>query len=975
MWIITGPFDAENAVESSSQKSKVLKAGKSYGLGRKNQPLLIVNKKISAAHCQFTVGECTLDDVHNPEKRPTLMFHNEREKPLRLYRGDEEETIKPKDTLELQDGDTIHIVTGIPVSVKWLPICCYSPTLRGKSNVSLETCAQLGISIVYTPNEHVTHHILPTYVANAAVAASLISAAQFVKFEWLLEILKHEATLEENYALPNVSKFRPTFSPSLSPSQKVFKVWEPNEERINMFSQYRFLVFGEKTRDVEGDLRELMHRGGGQIDTFDVAGGITKLHKALARGQAKEGQQLVVVADVKDMKAAIGADEWKKLAEEVQSFELPITYPETVVQSVIDVEPSLLTAYVPSPEATNVLGANLDDSTTGSVLPNFIPNSIPDEPSLQPEETPVRKRLVRRAASRQPSVEPTPAVVAIDDTPKPRRPLLSRRGKTAEPGTADQTPAPDAPAPVPPTPGRLRLKRRLGPTADSAADAASQSQLPDILPSVPEVEPPLKKFRALFEASNPARSGAAGSLDEDIDFEGASLPPGTSQTQSHTSEGFVRRVGTGVDLSALREEEEEESVPTGDQTQVRGTKRAIDHTQAGDHDVEMVDDDGQPARKRPALDGDGVNTTIRSPQTKRVEKDKERKPGAPVGKPDVDEEFLKAVASTKKGKRAEDDFDREFNNLRISKPKAKDDTQQQRTEEEEEWRRFRDFGDDTGLRGNFMVVLEMDVFKKKGKENAGESGGSQVNIGGEEKALPDKWKDQPDFKRFKKKAPSARRPLIELVVSEENDFDSAPSNWKSKKSQHNGSFSQDAQTEARPPSLRAPAKSIVINDDSDEDQTPPTLGKRKAISRNTELSQPAKKKPSSRAGSRAPSTRAPSKAPGSRAGSAVPSTNTKRTTTKSSTNKPALFLDSDDDLVEEADEVDQLKSQNTNTSKGGYGEDEEDQTLRSSGAMKRSMDTMPRVAGRGKRAAATGDDDSDGDGAVFGGFGKGRRKR
>lgn len=224
--------------------------------------------------------------------------------------------------------------------MKWLPICCYSPTLRGKSNVSLETCAQLGqctpphprylyivdticagISIVYTPNEHVTHHILPTYVANAAVAASLISAAQFVKFEWLLEILKHEATLEENYALPNVSKFRPTFSPSLSPSQKVFKVWEPNEERINMFSQYRFLVFGEKTRDVEGDLRELMHRGGGQIDTFDVAGGITKLHKALARGQAKEGQQLVVVADVKDMKAAIGADEWKKLAEEVQRYE------------------------------------------------------------------------------------------------------------------------------------------------------------------------------------------------------------------------------------------------------------------------------------------------------------------------------------------------------------------------------------------------------------------------------------------------------------------------------------------------------------------------------------------------------------------------------------------------------------------------------------------------------------------------------
>lgn len=88
-----------------------------------------------------------------------------------------------------------------------------------------------------------------------------------------------------------------------------------------MFAEYRFLVFGEKVREVESDLRELIKRGGGFLETFDVAGGVARLHKALTRGQAKESRQLVVVADVKDMKAAVGQDEWKKLVAEVQRYD------------------------------------------------------------------------------------------------------------------------------------------------------------------------------------------------------------------------------------------------------------------------------------------------------------------------------------------------------------------------------------------------------------------------------------------------------------------------------------------------------------------------------------------------------------------------------------------------------------------------------------------------------------------------------
>lgn len=116
-------------------ESKLLKAGKSYTLGRKSQPLLILNKKVSQAHCSFSVEACSLDDVvcdfyllysllgfnvifqHDPEKQLTLTFHNERDKTMRMVRGDSSQmVVGGKMSLELQDGDVIYIVTGIPVS-------------------------------------------------------------------------------------------------------------------------------------------------------------------------------------------------------------------------------------------------------------------------------------------------------------------------------------------------------------------------------------------------------------------------------------------------------------------------------------------------------------------------------------------------------------------------------------------------------------------------------------------------------------------------------------------------------------------------------------------------------------------------------------------------------------------------------------------------------------------------------------------
>jgi hypothetical protein len=273
-------------------------------------------------------------------------------------------------------------------------------------------------------------------------------------------------------------------------------------------------------------------------------------------------------------------------------------------------------------------------------------------------------------------------------------------------------------------------------------------------PSVVDDDPPLKKFKALFEASDPSRVGA-GSYDEDVldTNTGEGL---TSQTQSQTG-GFVRRPATLSSLTVLREEEED-SLASGDQTQ-RGTKRVLDSAQMDDQDVEIVvtesgGADGQSARKKHVLESGNhvqkttevVSPTKQSPKTNR--KEKEQNPGAPLGKPDTDVEFLKAVASTKKGKKAEDDFDREFNNLRISKSKVAGTERQQTGEGEEEWRKFADFGDDAGLRGNFMVILEMDVYQhKKGEQREGDV--ERRAAVGEMGEVPDQWKDKPNFKRFK----------------------------------------------------------------------------------------------------------------------------------------------------------------------------------------------------------------------------------
>lgn len=112
---------------------------------------------------------------------------------------------------------------------------------------------------------------------------------------------------------------------------------------------------------------------------------------------------------------------------------------------------------------------------------------------------------------------------------------------------------------------------------------------------------------------------------------------------------------------------------------------------------------------------------------------------------DTDENFLKAVNSMKRGKKNEDNFDREFNQLRITKPRNVNvDTISPGTNVKEAvvapWDTIDDFGD-VGIRGNFMVVVEMDIQRGASAKYAPPARDDDL-------AHPE-WIGKPNFKKFK----------------------------------------------------------------------------------------------------------------------------------------------------------------------------------------------------------------------------------
>ncbi|CDO68939.1 hypothetical protein BN946_scf185000.g82 [Trametes cinnabarina] len=979
------------------QTSKLLKTGREYGVGRKDHPLVIKSKAISKAHAVFIVGECTPEQAADPSFVPTLTLQNLHERARhveRPTRSSPRMKCEGMSTLALESEDIIHLSASVPVRVRWERVCCYNGSPRAGPSISLRQCAELGIHVVPTHHPEVTHHLTPTYSLNAAIATSLISLATLVKPEWLVAILEagkaesgEPSALEERFVLPPISKFRPTFLPALPTRLKKFDVWEPNEERVGIFRNRRFLFVGEKGAEVRTELRDLVKRGEGDYECFAVESGAERLREVLAKGRGR-GSALTLVADQSAVVAAVGEDAWRALVEEAKSFELRFLPPQKLIDAVVYADVSYVDVSVGG-----------DGATPESMLPDVVPNSIEDEPSIPPPRSvdvpairvpePVpepaapteapKRRLPRRATSRASSRAPSPPpITPAAETPQP--PEASQEHLPAEPSQPRRTLVRRAARPkaiigiddttidtgsdssstrrtnfiIPPTPSRSsRLKRRVGTQAQSEIFPPSV----DVMMSDAQ-EPPHKKYKALFDESDPDKVAQMDleeygsqrmSGGESLTQQEPSLLPSATESGSQARTGRAGARSGAVPLEALMEEEEE------------STKRKSQAEAEGD--VEMEDDAPPRTRRRvgdepasqhmesqaPRKPLSEVVTRVDMAQTQVHVKDKPtKKSGPPPGEPDKDAAFLKAVASTKRGKKTEDTFDREFNNLRISKPDL------EREKESEEWAVLDDFGDDEGLRGNFMVVVEMPVYK----ESAGGDGPGRDHLRRGEGRI--EWQGRPDFKKFKRKNNERRHQAVELVVEEEPDLGLGSQLWEkgSESPPAPRSYSQrkaESETE-KGATLRSSQKSsksvrpTLVSDDEDKDDVLP--------------SKPPSKPPSKTKsqGKRSQASKAPS-THGSRS----------RSTRKGSQKQP-LFLDSDiEEVSENGEDGTGRLGIDSDLDLGSVGGNADDSmvttTLRSS-----AMGTQTSRGAKRPALAMMDDDDSD-DGSTFKAFGSRTRSK
>ncbi|KAA1470782.1 hypothetical protein DENSPDRAFT_74216 [Dentipellis sp. KUC8613] len=764
MWTITGPFDGETAGQLGHQKTKLLKCGQKYLVSRKDGDLVITDKRISREHAYFIVGGYTADDVANPDAIPTLEVRNVKAKGLGILRDEIQTTVHAGSTDKLQDGDDVLVLHDLKVSIRWQKVCCFESAGRVRTPISIDGCQALGINVVRTPHAAVTHHLTPNFTLSPALAASLLSAAQFVKPEWLQEIIRlgilpkdDTKSLEWNFALPPETKYRPIFAPSLASEFKTFKTWEPNEERLHMLRKHKFIFVGEKGREISNDYQTLVVRGGGEYETFTVDASVSKWRKIITKGVAwakEKGGKLHLVADNEAMEIAVGREAWQELCEEAKGLGLQFIAPQNIIQAIAHVDPFWMDSAAPT----------VNQPEEQSEPPDVVPNTYADEPSIPPPRREAKEtRRVTRASSRAPSeareVEEKSKPAAEEETapaPAPIK-LLTRRTRraplslldpddsiavedvsmSAPKASTSTTPTP-APVPVAPVmtqaPRSSRLRRRAG-TGTQALDLLGMGES-NADPSS------LDKYKSLFDESDPDRIAQAGASTQ---LGAQSITQSDSHTQFRTQ---APSRGAAPLLHAVVEEEEE---PASGSTQssALGTKRKADEL----GDVEMGDSNAsattsatsQPqhrTQKRRAVEDvnavepssqmAGTSQTANKPSSSKAVKppSKSQKKGAPAGKPDTDEKFLKAVNSTKHSKK-EDEFDREFNKLRISKPEL------ERDQQEKEWAVLADFGNE-GVRGNFMVLMEMDVDTSAKPYRTARARGRP------------EWDGKPDFKKFKK---------------------------------------------------------------------------------------------------------------------------------------------------------------------------------------------------------------------------------
>ncbi|KAI5999737.1 hypothetical protein EDC04DRAFT_2974786 [Pisolithus marmoratus] len=676
---------------------------------------------------------------------PRLEIYNAKEKAMSIDRGGDPFIVDPLSPYELRSGDTVNIVAGIAIQVEWKRIACFLPPARNLPSIPRQDCASIGAPSVFIA---VTDHIHRYRYKRGNEDARSGDAScyfQLVKTEWLQECVRlgtveddtdsfKSTPLEQAFVLPLESKYRPTFSPGLSLAFKSFKFWEPNEERLNFLSGYRFVLLANENSEVDDDTRELCLRGGGEYDGFPLTSGHAKWRQMLAKAKRKMeevGIKVIIITDDKAIQATVGSTKWQEMAADADSMSVPI----------IAVEALLNAGFILIlPSSSNDIYSGVTQSEDSSPPPVVNADTHPDEPCVG--LVPSRQDVTGPNRQSKTIVQPPPSRRQLIRSVKPLS-TNSDQSPTNKPGL--QSSGNVGPS-IPPAhfANRPKLKRRAAtPTTEtvSVVDAILSEK-------ETEREPPLKKFKALFDASDPDKMSADAPNNLDATNHRGNSTGGSQDTGTVTQSASLGVRGIAPHMRVLDAvvEEEEESIHAR-QLLSQSLLAAPAPNQLA------VAQRAQP----PTGQTSGELVATSNVDQGRVDTSQDQMPSKPkksTGQLDTDQAFLTAVASKKRGKKGEDDFDREFNKLRISKPDI-------HREQEEDWAVLGDFDDDVrNIRGNFMVVVEMDV--------CGNARSREIT------AVRRDYEGKPNFKKFKKTpTPSSRYP-VELVMKADDDYGVGP---------------------------------------------------------------------------------------------------------------------------------------------------------------------------------------------------------
>jgi hypothetical protein len=297
---------------------------------------------------------------------------------------------------------------------------------------------------------------------------------------------------------------------------------------------------------------------------------------------------------------------------------------------------------------------------------------------------------------------------------------------------------------------RAKLRRR-NPTQ------ATQTPEPE-----PFVESILDKHRKLFEETDPDRPPAPRSQHQEIRHAsqaGGSLVDLVEQADQER----LRELETSVSKSRKRKTREVTEEPTSVisivQTDTGGTpSRATSRARSmAPPSKKRVVSHAEPGTLKSVQEEPEATPNVIAPKPKVSQKAKRS-----MTQPDQDENFLKALASMKKGKKKEDQFDRDFNSLKIVKPVV--DRIDELDVDMETWDHL---PKDMDIRGDFFICVETIVPRQDGQARKRNEGKPE-------------WVGRPDFKKFKKvrsiatldrvlstlqKVPAKRSAIVDLVAN------------------------------------------------------------------------------------------------------------------------------------------------------------------------------------------------------------------